>query len=172
MLIGLILLEGIPTRPYIVRGNRVLPDTISGVLPEYILDSFLLFRLVLLWYEYSSTTVRVVTTDVGHGPCPTPYPRIRTPCAQSRDSESDKPRALRSRVLQASEYFWRRLRVLPNSILKVSSNYFFGCIEAVRCPYPEYLSNLLLYGVRLNSYSIWNSPRALGWLEESGWGSN
>jgi hypothetical protein len=79
------------------------------------------------------------------------------------------PRALRSRVLQVSEYFWRRLRALPNFILKISSEYFLDRIEAVRCSCPECC--LLLYGVRLNSHSIWSSPRALGWLEESCWGS-
>jgi hypothetical protein len=36
---------------------------------------------------------------------------------------------------------------------------------------PSILSSLLLYRVRLNSHSIWSSPRALGWLVESGWGS-
>jgi hypothetical protein len=36
---------------------------------------------------------------------------------------------------------------------------------------PNSLSSLLLYGVRLNSHSIWSSPQALGWLVESGWGS-
>jgi hypothetical protein len=37
----------------------------------------------------SSTMVRVVTTDVGRGPCPIPYPGICTPYAQSRHSGSD-----------------------------------------------------------------------------------
>jgi hypothetical protein len=37
----------------------------------------------------SSTTLRVVATDVGCGPYPIPYPRKGTPCAQSRMPGSD-----------------------------------------------------------------------------------
>jgi hypothetical protein len=53
----------------------------------------------------SSTTLRVVTTGIVRGSCPTPYPIRCRLCAQSRGPECDKPRALHSRVLQASEYF-------------------------------------------------------------------
>jgi hypothetical protein len=35
--------------------------------------------------------LRVVATDVEHGPCPIPYPRICTLCAQSRGAGSNKP---------------------------------------------------------------------------------
>jgi hypothetical protein len=37
------------------------------------------------------TTLRVVTTDVGHGQCPIPYPRKSMLCAQSRGPGSNKP---------------------------------------------------------------------------------
>jgi hypothetical protein len=37
----------------------------------------------------SSTTLRVVTTGVGRGPCPTPYPVRCRACAQSRGPGSD-----------------------------------------------------------------------------------
>jgi hypothetical protein len=51
-------------------------------------------RVLLEWFTSvptSSTPVRVVTTGVGYGPCPIPYSRICTPCAQSHGSGSDKP---------------------------------------------------------------------------------
>jgi hypothetical protein len=35
--------------------------------------------------------LQVVTTSVGHGPCPTPYHVICRPCVQSRGPMSDKP---------------------------------------------------------------------------------
>jgi hypothetical protein len=51
-------------------------------------------RVLFGWFASVPTsfaTVRVVTIGVGCGPCPTPYPRICTPCAQSRGPGSDKP---------------------------------------------------------------------------------
>jgi hypothetical protein len=35
------------------------------------------------------STLQVVTTDVGRGPCPIPYPRKSTPRARTRVPESD-----------------------------------------------------------------------------------
>jgi hypothetical protein len=37
------------------------------------------------------TALQVVTTDVGRGPCPIPYPRRSMPCVQSSASGSDRP---------------------------------------------------------------------------------
>jgi hypothetical protein len=39
----------------------------------------------------SPTALRVVTTNVGRGPCPIPYPRRSMPRVQFRVSGSDKP---------------------------------------------------------------------------------
>jgi hypothetical protein len=53
--------------------------------------------------------------------------------------------------------------------------FFPGCFEAVRCSCSsrfQVLKNYLLYEVRWKSHCIWSSPRAIGWIEASGWGSN
>jgi hypothetical protein len=51
-------------------------------------------RVLLRQFPYiltSPTPVGVVTTGVGHGPCPNAYPRKCTLCALSRGPGSDKP---------------------------------------------------------------------------------
>jgi hypothetical protein len=80
---------GVPVYPYIVWGDRFIweLDTSLGVLPEYFSDSFL--PCPTSFTMSSSTTLRVVTTDVGRRPCPIPYPRRIMPLVQSRVPGSD-----------------------------------------------------------------------------------
>jgi hypothetical protein len=100
-------LEGVPAHPYIVWEDRI-----TDILARYELRSPI---QVLLGYfssvPTSPTPVRVVTIDVGCGLCPIPYPRICTPCAQSRVPRSDMS-------LSSSKSSTARFRVL----LKASSS--------------------------------------------------
>jgi hypothetical protein len=93
---------------------------------------------------------------------------VRSPVAPGLTS----PWALRSRVLQASEYFWSHPLVLLKLHLGGVFQVFSWLLRGCKVLMPRVIVSLLLYGVRWKSHFVWISPRALGWIEESGWGSN
>jgi hypothetical protein len=55
----------------------------------------------------SPTILRVITIDVGCGPCPIPYPRKSTPRAQSRVPRSDSGCAPLSQSGGGAARVWR-----------------------------------------------------------------
>jgi hypothetical protein len=77
-----------------------LRDSVVDILVKYYSGSFLLYQLVILVSEYITIDI-----DIRYGTCPIPILEYSMPCTQPVDSGLTSPRALRSRVLQAFEYF-------------------------------------------------------------------
>ena len=83
--------------------------------------------------------------------------------------------ALHSRVVQAPEYFWSRLRVpwtsprmhLPSTSL-VALRLRGALARVVLKPFKN---NLHIWGVMKNRTPYRVAPRVLGWLKKSVWGS-
>ena len=171
----LILFRGVPCPPLYVRGDRVT----CKVLTQYSWSPTTIQSGSFLCTAVSSTPIWIVTRKVKYIHELSLTLEHSMPISSPAAPGLTGPRALRSRVLQASSTWLGVFEYIKLS--DHPSGCFWAFIQVRRVVLQVLPVASMLWGAQAPKFyhiwcvkysrSIWSSPRALGWIAESGWGS-